>query len=56
MEPVHYLLCEAGPDHAAAWRVRDVGSAAVSEAYIAAAAAASLRAAAADPSGAAGIS
>jgi hypothetical protein len=53
VEPVHYLLCEAGPDHAAAGRVRDVGSAAAREASIAAGAAA--MAAAAVPSDAAGI-
>jgi hypothetical protein len=54
VEPVHYLLCEAGPDHRAAGRIRDVGSAAAREAFIAAGAAATV--AAAVPSDAAGVS
>ncbi|MCV6900775.1 hypothetical protein OE165_27465, partial [Escherichia coli] len=53
VEPVHYLLCEAGPDHAGRQRLRDVGSAAACEAVAAAGAAAfAADPAAAAPSGA----
>jgi hypothetical protein len=58
VEPVHYLLCEAGPHHGTAERVRvrDIGCSAAPEAAAAREAAASTIAAAASASPAAAAS